>query len=131
MMLHLVSLIPSIYLLILKIRKKICKHKTFDDSGLEIRKFLIDAFHITLTTNVWVIQLTSFSYILHIVGTKRRRKILFWKSEGWKNLVQWSVVMHCGDVFGIHPEGVVVKVKEGLAKPQWGEIFFERACLFL
>ena len=51
--------------------------------------------------------------------------------KGGKNGVQWSVVMHCGDVFGIHPEGVVVKVKEGLAGPQWGEIFFERACLFL
>ena len=28
------------------------------------RKFLIDAFHITLTTNVWVIQLTTFLYYI-------------------------------------------------------------------
>ena len=38
-------------------------------TDLEIRKFkqckfLIDAFHITLTTNVWVIQLTTFSYFI-------------------------------------------------------------------
>ena len=43
--------------------------------------------------------------------------------------MQWSVVMHCGDVFGIHPEGVVVKVKEGLARAlQKGYLLTSKEC---
>ena len=53
------------YLKIRKLLNKIRKNTKHYGSDLKLRKFkqgkfLIDAFHITLTTNVWVIQLTTF-----------------------------------------------------------------------